>query len=200
MYENFWALAPKFSSCFIRRFVFISLSDDSIVKIASAWNYTSRNKPVGKMPFAIRWSEKCHIVTSDMNVWKVPAHTHTHAYTYVQWYLAAVFIVISFDNDSIILHLFATWFHHFVNVKCMYINGCFVRPFIRLWVKRKIQFPYLCKMRNNNNSPGQPTKQNHTYTSTNKHSHIVIDSYIMSITAFGFTYPYNEARKKWMAA
>lgn len=82
-------------------------------QIASAWNYTSRNKPVGKMPFAIRWSEKCRIVTSDMNVWKIYSSLWCVQCTYVLWYMAVVSNVISFDNDSIILHLFDTRFHHF---------------------------------------------------------------------------------------
>lgn len=58
-----WALAPKFSSYSLRRFVFISLAYNSIVKLQVHETTLKKTKAVGKMPFAIRRSEKWCIVT-----------------------------------------------------------------------------------------------------------------------------------------
>lgn len=68
--KTFWALASeKFLKLFHKTICFHFTLWWFNCQIASAHaNYfkKSNNKPVGKMPFAIRWSEKCRIVTSDI--------------------------------------------------------------------------------------------------------------------------------------
>lgn len=116
-----WALASKnFSSCFIRRFVFISLVDEIQLSNCKRMESLQKINQSVKCWVAIRWSEKCRIVT----------HTHTHtsdttAYMKNRYGLALIFIVISFDSNSIIFHRFLALKHGFIilctsNV-CMHI-------------------------------------------------------------------------------